>query len=137
MACLSYLPDVKNVLGDKVVNAMINFSLTEKFPSEKLSIFAQYLSENMTIYGNHKRGNKDGADGLIAILCDWYSEELFDLPSDDALEKLITVLERADINVKPLTAEIKEIIKEPKQGQLGQDLPACSGKDASQFKSQI
>ena len=116
---MAYLSDVKNRLGEEVVDAMIDHSMDERFPSDKLSSFAQYLGENMEsnlIFGNHERRKKDGADGLKAILCDWYSEELFDITTDAALEKLVAALELPDINVKPLAAVIKNI-KEHKRGQ--------------------
>ena len=118
---MAFLSDVKKKLGDEVVNVMIEFSSDERFPSDKLSSFAQYLGEDMEsnlIFGNHERRKKDGADGLKAILCDWYSEELFDITTDAALEKLVAALEHSDINVKPLAA----VIKEHKRGQSRENL---------------
>ena len=133
MACIAYLKDVRNLLGNNLVNTMINFSKTERFPSEKLSPFALHLSghkENSSIHGNHLRRKKEGEDGLKAILCDWWAEELCELPIGDAYEKLLSALESPDVNAKALAARINDIIRESEQGKTGtkeNSLPTDSG----------
>ena len=131
MAQLAHLKNVRRVLGDRVVKEMIESSEGEQFPSEKLSSFALLLGENTTnnlIFGNHERRKMDGADGLKAILCNWYGEELHKMKTDAALEKLVTALEHSDVNVKPLAAKIK-VIKENKCEEKNKNsLSACSGR---------
>ena len=117
---MEYFSDVKAVLGDKVVQTMVEFSTPEQFPSEQLLFFAFCLCENLEskfIYGNAKRRNKVGAEGLRYILCDWYSEELFEVTADAALEKLVVVLKHSDVNVKPLAAKIKKERDQPGKNQ--------------------
>ena len=134
---MEYFSDVKAVLGDEVVQTMVEFSTSEQFPSEQLLFFAFCLCEKLEsklIYGNAKRRNKVGADGLRDILCDWYSEELFEVTADAALDKLVTVLET--INVKPLALALAKIrgMRENERDQPVENfhrLSAGSGTESS------
>ena len=123
---MAYFRDVKRKLGDKVVKEMMEYCDAEIFPSEKLPYFALHLCEKKLVFGEHSRrklcGDKQGAVELKAILCDWYNEELFDMTTDAALERLVNVLEHPDVNVKPLAAKIKK-----EWDQLGENLSAGKG----------
>ena len=114
---MAYLEDVKRKLGEGVVKEMTESCDAETFPSEKLSSFALRLCENSVVYGNHERRKKDGAVELKAILCDWWNEELFEMTTDAALERLVNVLEHPDVNVKPLAAKIKKERDQPGKNQ--------------------
>ena len=121
MAPGSYLDNVRRVLGEEVMKVMTESSDEEAFPSEKLPYFALHLCEKKLVFGEHSRrkqcGDKQGAVELKAILCDWWNEELFEMTTDAALERLVNVLEHPDVNVKPLAAKIKKERDQPGKNQ--------------------
>ena len=101
-----------------MVKELLDSCDAQKFPSDTdtLCIFAKHLSENKLIYVHCKERKEDGAAGLIAILCDWYREELIDMDTATALERLVYVLEHPHINLRPLAAKINKISRSTTSG---------------------
>ena len=57
-----------------------------------------------------RRGDDYDETELRDILADWYEEELFDLPTNDALQKLIAICEDKSVRLYPLAKTLRECL---------------------------
>ena len=116
---MAYMSEVEKKLGKEVVNTMQNSALSGEISEDKMGMIALELGKHEeserpnTIFGNHnqKARNKNikSDTALREILCDWWSDQLYDISHEEAIDKLIQVFKEDSIGLRPLAKKLKEI----------------------------
>ena len=99
---------------------MQDSALNGEISDDKMGMIALELGKHEesgrpnTIFGNHKRKmerDKNIIQHIVLreILCDWWSDQLYDISHEEAINRLIQVFEEDSIGLRPLAKKLKEI----------------------------
>jgi len=105
--------DVKRVLGENAYDAILNNVRSGNINGQKMTDIAAML--HPIVCGNTlRRRRESGAHSddreMRRVLSDWYDREMFDMTRREALNKLVTVLENDNVDLKPLARDLKELM---------------------------
>ena len=125
----SYMPVVEGKLGKEVVKLMLDSARNGDISDTQLASIADKLGRDLDgpniIFGNHnRRMERDrlaASDTLLkCILSDWWSAELYVLPLEEALSKMVEVCQDPDVALRPLAKQLEEAAgRECSPQQLG------------------
>ena len=98
-------------LGKESYDAILDQVRTNHINGHKMADIAVQL--HSTVSGNHlkrcERGALSDDHEMRLIFSDWWSKELYTLKREKALNKLVTVFEDNNINLKPLARQLKKL----------------------------
>ena len=113
------MPEVEEKLGNEVVKLMLDSARNGDISDSQLASIADKLGRDLDganiIIGNHSRRMERerfaASDTLLkCILSDWWgSGELYDLPPEAALSKLVQICQDPDIALRPLAKQIQSL----------------------------
>ena len=115
----SNMSEVEGKLGKEVVKLMLDSARNGDISDVQMSSVAEKLGRDLdgpnVIIGNHcRRMERDrfaASDTLLkCILSDWWgSGELYDLPPEAALSKLVQICQDPDIALRPLAKQLQSL----------------------------
>ena len=113
------MSEVEEKLGKEVVKLMLDSARNGDISDSQLASIADKLGRDLDganiIIGNHSRRMERerfaASDTLLkCILSDWWgSGELYDLPPEAALSKLVQICQDPDIALRPLAKQIQSL----------------------------
>ena len=98
---------------------LCNAAAEDKIDQQKMRDIASHL--HMKVGEKHQQRNGSGKSEMRAVISDWYQFELYDLTRENALQKLLAVLEHSSVELKPLAREIKQSISKTKENIIPAD----------------
>ena len=101
-----YDTKVKERLGDKTYNAILECVINGQISNQKLTDFAQQLGQSIS--GNQSRRDKCDEAAMREVLSDWWNVKLFKLGQNEALDKLIEVFKTRPVYLPPLANRLSE-----------------------------
>ena len=117
---------VKTVLGAVAFTILCSAATEDKIDEQKMNDISQQLDPK--VGGKHRKrikekgGQSDNA-GMREVLSDWYEVGgLSLLNSDQALEKIASILESSEVDLCPIASELRGLIGADGGDQV--DLPA-------------
>ena len=107
-----YDKDAKAILGEKAWDILCRSVSEGRIEPQQMKDIAFKLS--MKVGGSHarrmqERTNEADWPEMRRVIGDWYCEELYDMSRKGALEKLTSIFESADIDLRSLAWELKKI----------------------------
>ena len=79
---------------------LCNAAAEDKIDQQKMIDIASQLHKK--VGGRHRQRNRSGESEMRAVISDWYQFELCNMKREDALQKLLAVLEDSSVELKPL-----------------------------------
>ena len=113
----SYMSDVETKFGKETVKLILDSARSGCITDSKMCSIAEKLGRDLVgpniIFGNHstriERDRFAARDTLLkCILSDWWGAELYDLPLEEALAKIIEVFQDPDVALRPLAKQLEE-----------------------------
>ena len=114
----TYDRESRDILGP-AFSLLCNAAAEDKIDQQKMRDIASQL--HMKVDGRHRQRNGSGESEMRAVLSDWYQFELYDLTRENALQKLLAVLEHSSVELKPLAKEIKQSISKTQENIIPAD----------------
>ena len=108
----------RDILGP-AFSLLCNAAAEDKIDQQKMRDIASQLHKK--VGGKHRQRNGSGESEMRAVLSDWYNFELYDLTRENALQKLLAVLEHSSVELKPLAKEIKQSISKTQENIIPAD----------------
>ena len=109
----------RDILGP-AFSLLCNAAAEDIIDQQKMRDIASQL--HMKVYGRHRQRNGSGESEMRAVISDWYQFELYDMTRENALQKLLTVLEHSSVELKPLAKEIKQSISKTQENIILADV---------------
>ena len=76
---------------------------------------------HLIVGGKHRQRKGSGESEMRAVISDWYNFELYNMTRENALQKLLAVLEDPSVELKPLAKEIKQSISKTQENIIAAD----------------
>ena len=103
-----------------------NAAAEGKIDQQKMRDIASQL--DIKVGGQHRQRNGNGESEMRAVISDWYQFELYDMTRENALQKLLAVLEHSSVELKPLAKEIKQSISKTQENIILADVTILTGR---------
>ena len=113
-----WMPDVEERLGKATVKLMLDCARNGDISDSQMSDIATNLGKNLDgpnrVFGNHKRRKERDPNAasdmmLKSILSDWYEYEFCDMPSGEALSKMVEIFRGPDIDLRSLADQLEAV----------------------------
>ena len=115
--CHANMQDVEEKLGANIVKLMLDSARNGDISDEQMSSIAEKLGRDLdgpnVIFGGHKlrfeRDKHAKSDTLLkGIFSDWWNKQLYDLPYEEALSKLLNIFRDPDVDLRPLAKKLMD-----------------------------
>ena len=114
----SYERESRDILGP-AFSLLCNAAAAGKIDQQKMKDIASQLHEK--VGGNHRLRNGSGESEMRAVISDWYQFEACNMTRENALQKLLAILEDPSVELKPLAKEIKQSISKTQENIIPAD----------------
>ena len=120
---------VEERLGKGAVKLLLDSARNGDISDDQMDCIADLLGRHPcqpnNVFGKHRQRmerdrDKDKHAMLKYILCDWWQFHLFELTSEEALQKIVKVCQDSNVSLLPLAKALKETIYAQVQVQLKQ-----------------
>ena len=108
----------RDILGP-AFGLLCNAAAEDIIDQQKMRDIASQL--HMKVGGKHRQRNGSGESEMRAVISDWYQFELYNMKRENALQKLLAVLEDSSVELKPLAKEIKQSISKTQENIIPAD----------------
>ena len=136
---MSHSGEVEVKLGEHVVDDLIHYVQNGHVSDQSMKDFAQQLGNvgnpniSNVVYGNHVRRmerdrNRDNSAEMRDILSDWWTKELHDMTTEDALKKLINIFNTRQLRFQDLAKKLEKYLSPPSPPLA---VPAAIGQQAA------
>ena len=95
----TYDRESRDILGP-AFSLLCNAAAEDKIDQQKMRDIASQL--HTKVGEKHRQRNGRGESEMRAVISDWYQFELHNMKREDALQKLLAVLEDSSVELKPL-----------------------------------
>ena len=122
----AYEKESEDILGP-TYRLLCNAAIEDKIDEQKMKDISSKL--HPTVGGKHRQRKRSGECEMRAVISDWYQEEMFDMTRDNALHKLVIILEDPSVELKPLAKEIKKVITKDQENSTSlNDIPGTADR---------
>ena len=105
-----YDKQVKEILSVTAVTILCTAATENKIDGQKMKDLSQELDPK--VGGKHqKRGERSDDVEMREVLSDWYEQGLCDMKRNDALRRVVDILELPTVNLRPIAKELRDLIK--------------------------
>ena len=102
----------RDILGP-AFSLLCNAAAEDIIDQQKMKDIASQLHKK--VGGKHRQRKGSGESEMRAVISDWYQFELYNMTRENALLKLLAILEDPTVELKPLAKEIKQSISKTQE----------------------
>ena len=120
------MQEVEEKLGANIVKLILDSARNGDISDEQMASIADKLGRDLdgpnVIFGGHKRRFERDKHAksetlLKGIFSDWWMAQLYDLPYEEALSKMVKIFQDPDVDLRPLAKKLMDAAGPQQSGQ--------------------